>query len=358
MNIGINALDTLFFRDGKPFSMGEESWADGIFPPYPSVLYGALRTWYITNKGGRINQELIDESGEIVLRGVMYQHQGKIYLPLPMDFVEPKDKSAAQMAKEEQNKEYHVTKLSRYENATLSNYPLTTLLMPPSEVKEVSSFDNGLMDLDSFKQYLEGTLKTYDSAVKMSDIAPSEPKVGIGRDDSTATADDGKLYRVGMRRLEDFEFLLEMDLPTNGMPAISSLLKMGGEGKVAVFRGRGRIGRSGRIDKSTIDLKEKQFKLYLATPALFKNGWRPNLEEKFGIKANLIAAAIGKPQHIGGFDMVKRKAKPMLKAAPAGSVFYFETEESSEMIIEKLQGASISDFLPEQGFGIAYIGNH
>lgn len=357
MNIGINALDTLFFRDGKPFSMGEESWADGIFPPYPSVLYGALRTWYIMNKEARINQELLDESGEIVLRGVMYQLLGNIYLPLPMDFVEPKGKMADQMAKEEQNKEYHVIKLSRYENATLGNYPLTTLLMPPSEVKEVSSFDNGLMDLDSFKQYLEGTLEEYDSAKKMSDIAPSEPKVGIGRDDSTATADDGKLYRVGMRRLQDLELLLELDLPKDEVQPTSRFLKLGGEGKVAVFRDQGRTGRSGRIDRSTIDLKEKQFKLYLATPALFKNGWRPNLG-KFGIKANLIAAAIGKPQYVGGFDMVKRKAKPMLKAVPAGSVFYFETEDSPEMIIEKLQGVSVSDFLPEQGFGIAYTGNH
>ena len=30
----ITPLDTVFFRDGKPFSWGEETWAEGIFPPY------------------------------------------------------------------------------------------------------------------------------------------------------------------------------------------------------------------------------------------------------------------------------------------------------------------------------------
>lgn len=358
MNIAISALDTLFFRDGKPFSMGEESWADGVFPPYPSVLYGALRTWYIMNKGPGVNQELIDESSGISLRGIMYQHQGAIYLPLPLDFVEPKEKTAVQVEQEELQKKYSVIKLSQREKAILSNYPLSTLLMPPAHINEVGSFDSGLMDLDRFKQYLEGTLEKYDNAIKLSDLAPSEPKVGIGRDNYTNASDDGKLYRVGMRRLNDLEILLDLELPQDGLEPTSRFLKLGGEGKVAMFRERGRIRRSDRIDKDTIELKENRFKLYLATPAFFKNGWRPNLEKKFKIKADLVAAAVGKPQHIGGFDMAKRKAKPMLKAVPAGSVFYFESAEPAEKVLEKLQGESISDFLSEQGFGIAYVGNY
>jgi len=358
MNIAISALDTLFFRDGKPFSMGEESWADGVFPPYPSVLYGALRTWYIMNKGQGVNQELIDESSGIILRGIMYQHQGAIYLPLPMDFVEPKEKSTEQIEQEKREKKYRVIKLSRREKATLSKYSLSTLLMPPVGTEEVGSFDDGLMDTGRFQQYLEGTLDKYDNAVKLSDLAPSEPKVGIGRDNYTGTSDDGKLYRVGMRRLNDLEILLDLELPQDGQEPASRLLKLGGEGKVAMFRERGRIRRSDRIDKDTIELEKNRFKLYLATPAFFKNGWRPNLEKKFEIKANLVAAAVGKPQYIGGFDMAKRKAKPMLKAVPAGSVFYFESAEPAEKILEKLQGESISDFLSEQGFGITYVGNY
>jgi len=46
----ITPLDIVFFRDGKPFSWGEETWAGGIFPPYPSTIYGALRTmWFSEN---------------------------------------------------------------------------------------------------------------------------------------------------------------------------------------------------------------------------------------------------------------------------------------------------------------------
>ena len=47
MHISIKPFDCLFVRDGKPFSMGDEVWASGIFPPPPSVVYGALRTaWF------------------------------------------------------------------------------------------------------------------------------------------------------------------------------------------------------------------------------------------------------------------------------------------------------------------------
>ena len=67
MRIRIKALDTLFFRDGKPFTSGEETWADGTFPPYPSVLYGALRTWFITNQK-TLSDEIIENSGHIKLK--------------------------------------------------------------------------------------------------------------------------------------------------------------------------------------------------------------------------------------------------------------------------------------------------
>ena len=50
MIIQIDPLDTLFFRNGKPFTMGEETWADAVFPPYPSVVYGALRSAYFSNQ--------------------------------------------------------------------------------------------------------------------------------------------------------------------------------------------------------------------------------------------------------------------------------------------------------------------
>ena len=40
----IEPLDVLLFREAKPFSPGEGSWAKGLFPPLPSTVFQALRS--------------------------------------------------------------------------------------------------------------------------------------------------------------------------------------------------------------------------------------------------------------------------------------------------------------------------
>jgi CRISPR/Cas system CMR-associated protein Cmr3 (group 5 of RAMP superfamily) len=54
--------------------------------------------------------------------------------------------------------------------------------------------------------------------------------------------------------------------------------------------------------------------------------------------------------------MEKGVPKTMYKAVPAGSVYFYETSENLEVVKERLFGKPISDKMPEQGFGIAYVG--
>ncbi|HXH40882.1 MAG TPA: type III-B CRISPR module-associated Cmr3 family protein, partial [Thermoanaerobaculia bacterium] len=43
--------DVLFFRDGKPSSIGDDHYLRSIFPPYPSTLYGLVRTQRLLEEG-------------------------------------------------------------------------------------------------------------------------------------------------------------------------------------------------------------------------------------------------------------------------------------------------------------------
>ncbi|MBE3551069.1 MAG: hypothetical protein IMX03_07595 [Brockia lithotrophica] len=45
-------VDTFFFRDHRPFQMGADAAASGMFPPRPGTVYGALRAAYIAYYGG------------------------------------------------------------------------------------------------------------------------------------------------------------------------------------------------------------------------------------------------------------------------------------------------------------------
>lgn len=40
----LEPLDVLLFRESKPFSPGEGSWANGLFPPMPTTVFQALRS--------------------------------------------------------------------------------------------------------------------------------------------------------------------------------------------------------------------------------------------------------------------------------------------------------------------------
>jgi len=93
MIIRIRPLDTFFFRDGKPFSLGQETWADGVFPPSPSILYGALRAIYFSEYPDEFKKANTpdDPTLKLKIKGIFLEIGEKIYLPVPADFVITKD---------------------------------------------------------------------------------------------------------------------------------------------------------------------------------------------------------------------------------------------------------------------------
>jgi len=95
----IKPLDTLFFRDGRPFTMGAETWANLIFPPYPTTVYGSIRSWLIFEKGnlkdfenGKFESELgtPNNKGSLKITGVFIELNDILRFPIPKDLLEPK----------------------------------------------------------------------------------------------------------------------------------------------------------------------------------------------------------------------------------------------------------------------------
>jgi CRISPR-associated protein Cmr3 len=354
MEVSIKSLDTLFFRDGKPFARGDETWADSNFPPNPSVVYGAMRTALATVDGRNIPFQEIKsrlDAKAFNVQGIYYAVDNLRYLPLPLDYVhykadEPQSKAI---------KDYKVNRLqiSPCKSVLSAQKLFLKYLLHPADFQQAEGLDGGLLTDGELENYLKGYGETV-KAKKMGDFLKTEPKVGIGRDNDTRVAEEGLLYRVDMKRSGiDIRVISEAEGYANE-DLNKSVVNFGGEMKLANIQavGRGTL----QINTNAIELQQGRFKVYLSTPAIFTRlGWQPDLERS-GIKATLVAACVGKSLSIGGFDLRENRPKPMLRAVPAGSVYFYETEESPEKIAA-LQGKSLSDAMPEQGFGIAYFGN-
>lgn len=342
MNIEITAYDTVFFKDGKPFTMGEDTWASGIFPPPPSVFYGMLRTAYAAQNSIALN-DIEEKTQDLKITSILLKSEnGCVLFPYPTDLFQPK---------KEKNKKADIKLMKLKRNNIISNidsekYPF--VLSPNTNQKLEDHFNKAFLDDSSFSQkYLESK----DDEIYIIDkksIVETESKIGISKDINSNQTNEGKLYRVGMIRLK-VKFLVEfenLDLEREG------LLKIGAEGKAAHYK---------TIPKNSIKLPEinnKYVKIYLATPAIFKNGSVPEFisNGKFdGIDFELLTMSIGKPVFIGGFDMKARKPKPMKKLVPAGSVYYLKSNKAEELA-KRIHAKSISEINPEQGFGICYCG--
>ncbi|MCM8808387.1 MAG: type III-B CRISPR module-associated protein Cmr3 [Candidatus Omnitrophica bacterium] len=361
MWIKISPNDTLFFRSGRPFSMGSETWADVIFPPYPSTIYGALRTFLIFERGslrefksGKYKDiGTPDKKGTMKIIGplIFNFENGRTYFPAPLDLVMKKENK-------KKDKLFQISKLKKPE-IFYAEYPLEDILIY-QEREQVESAE-GYIDSINFKEYLQGQSGEYILS-ELSEFYIPEPKIGIARDDITLSSKEGYLYRAQMIRLKKDYCLLVKINEIDSMPE-KGLFTLGGEGKTVRFE---KINNNPLEDLEDMDFEPKNriFKLYLATHTIFEKGWLPkwiNEEtmegEKDGIKLKLIACAIGKCLRIGGWDMTKNEPKPMYKAVPAGSVYYFKVLSGSfEKIKEVFHFKNISDINPEEGFGLSCVG--
>jgi len=271
ITIQLDALDTLFFKDGKPFSLGEETWADGIFPPPPSVVYGATRTALISSGlSSRSLEAGIRETDELVISFLAYSIKGEECYPAPLDVVEPKEKPRSQVELENDDKEYEA-------------FPLPVSALPPDAItsanqkvfprfqkdnfEAVEPIEKGFLSRATLESYLRNSTQPI-KVKKLKDHLELEAKTGIKRNNQTNSTggEAGELYRVGMRRPSDIKFLVQwsMQSETTENPVLSSLVRFGAEGKVAEA-----VPYRRRIWDGPKSISTQKIKVYLARLSYF-----------------------------------------------------------------------------------------
>ena len=350
----LEALDTLTFRTANPFDAGVNFHAYSQFPPLPSVYAGALR------KGEAIEARKI----KIGFSGVLLNNE--FAFPQPLDTLITNEKT------DNQEGENELTAMALFKKRH-SNHELEWMLAPTEEIeKKVSVSGGAYIKEAALQQYLNGDRKiTYE---KLGDYFKRESHIGIEMEQKTHATKQGMWYSTELIRPHQCSLVVEA---TGIKTKEGDAIKIGGNTKLAHVK---------LIESFTITppvANNGYFKLYFATPAMFKYGWLPRwidpktkegtfTMKKRKVKVKLIAAAIDKPVPVGGYTE-NGGPRPMRMAIPAGSVYYFKLLDGTtyEDAVKLFHQKCLSDYrIPfdfnygwwdrlvycDRGFGYALVG--
>ena len=355
MNLFLEPVDVWLFRDGRPFDALSDHRAQSLFPPYPTVIQGVLRSHHLIVKSIDLrNPQAVEQAigtanrypAGFRVRGpfLAKRTDGRVvrYLPLPQDAVKEGHRFRALVPQP-------------LPEGVLCSTPTPKVLWPPEKPEKLET--QWWLREDALLEYLEkGEVQTDERANQCGKACPSfhlfqrENRLGIALEDQTRTTREQALYEVEfVRPCPNVGLAVEVQ-GLDGWPE-EGFLRIGGEGRGAHFQ---------QVDGLSWPLPSDKlpphFKIYFATPTYFEGGWRPaDWGSFFRGKVTLVAAAIGRYEAVGGFDLATGKHKPARRYVPAGSVYFFEADGQAALR-DDLTNQAVTDDGAEIGFGQILIG--
>jgi CRISPR-associated protein Cmr3 len=322
----LDALDTLFFRDGRPFAPATR--AEGGLP-LPQTLAGALRTALLVQQGIRLDELAGSRKQGLPIRAALEalgapawvlntRFRGPWLAEVRDNRVEPLLPVPAILAR----------RVPRGETRGVwsRSWPL-----PPGSVPGWSHPDawplwrasepdakhpNGFLTLEGTRKFLEGGLPADEDWREPHRLYAHDARTGIAVDPDTLTAADGMLYGLRLLSLCAPVCLHAEVLPGEGAPSLSEalpeLLPLGGEGRHVRSRVLSSVVKwpSAPAGKGSLWL--------LATPAPLGDSRKPF--------AGVRAAASLSPIAFSGWDVARGGPHPTRFAVPAGSVYFVEED--------------------------------
>lgn len=341
----LQPLDVLFLRGNKLFG-DPGSYGESLVPPWPSVAAGALRSRILADDG----IDLADFAAGKVPHPVL----GTPHAPGPFTVtafhlarrdvqghvetlhVLPADLVVSGRGGESMRVAYLTP--CRPAAELLHSSPLRQLAVL-AENKPGKPVGGYWLNAQGWTKYLlRQPLRAKDHLVEASGLWKLDPRVGIGLEEATGRADDGKLFTVQAVAVErDVGFLIGVsgaDLPRNGA------VRLGADGRAAALRAIADF-KPIELDYEGI-AKNGRCRVILATPGIFPDGWKlpgtdPEMDWRLGgVKAKLVAAAVARSEVVSGWDLAKKQPKTAQRAVPAGSVYWLEDLDATPDQLRKL----------------------
>lgn len=343
MTLRFTALDTLFFRESRPFETIGGSELTSMFPPPPRTLAGAIRTaigdslgadWQMFCKksseytvNGFKLKDIIginDDMGRVSIKGIWLAQDGTRLYPVPLFLIR---KGPI---------------INRLQIGKIAQTFLGQVRLPelPKDCVGFKPLENVWLTRTGLEKVLSGGLPSQDDIREKKHLYTEESRLGIARDQSKRAAENGLLYQSRhVRPFHEKQLTIEADIIGLDKTTIARrLVRVGGEGRLAGIE----AVESPSFPHAPVDKNDVQgVVLILLSPARFKEStWLPAgfsmaTEERQtwkgeinGISLTVHSAVIGKAQREGGWDMAAYRPRAVQSLIPAGSALFCTVENN------------------------------
>lgn len=377
LDLEIRPVDTLMFRDGRPFNQGDPGAAEAVsvFPPYPSTVSGMVRALLPKT------QKNLSFSAPVLCQGKQ---------PL---FPAPRSLLKAKIA----NTSYYIPLVPGSEiecdlgrDRQLIRLPVSGAWLAQGMTEEqknkaaLKEIEDDWITCGGLEKVLRGGVPVETDFVARNDLWLTEPRVGVGIEIGTRRPADGALYAATHTRpAKDVTLRVDVEALDGADVALglATLGRAGGEHRMAEFVVKNEKDALSFPKAPTLvsDGDCVRFTIYHASPCFL---WpMPRANAKFGsvalargpgdpsgaplksqglAVATVVSACLGKALMIGGWSLGDTKKDkgptPMRPAIPAGSVWFLTAPAGTEKDIAALHGGRIGEGLG-RGFGRIFIGS-
>ncbi|NEO26980.1 MAG: hypothetical protein F6K03_08805 [Kamptonema sp. SIO4C4] len=241
----LTPLDVLLFREAKPFSPGEGSWAKGQFPPLPITVYQALRSllpFYGTEKTDKhrnlkfIGPFLMDEHNEV-------------WIPTPKDLIGVKVKRDNNNFEEDSEEDSnwhridrlrpHTTETPYWQFLTVSEQALPLSVSPQLDKEYICSV-KPWMKASQLPTYLQGKFLNSPETFSHDDFCDDPwgvqvlPHIAMKLGERQVKDSQGYFTEVAIRLQPGWKLVAALSHAPSELSSDAEVVRLGGEGHRAL----------------------------------------------------------------------------------------------------------------------------
>ncbi len=326
----LQAIDTLFFRDGRPFNSGEtgQMEANGTFPPMPATVVGAVRAALARGHGwtgGPWDDATMsvlgdgDDLGQLRFQGPFLLRSGQPVFPAPLCLLGTQTGDDAAPWRD----------LVRLAPGNVLDTDAGPLRLPVlAERREgVGGLAGVHVTKLGMQRVLAGQVPASDQTVGQDALWQVEPRVGILRDlDTQTTGEDALFHSSHIRLCAGVSLGAHLDgLQDGWAPATPAAL--GGESRLAWVAERD-VWPLPAPPELTSEGGMVRYTAILITPGDWPGLAWDGCDKPLGdLPGLVVSACVGKPIRMGGWDSLARKPRALKSLLPPGSVWFLKADE-------------------------------